>query len=77
MAASEAPRKGVSRGTTMLFTPIWGVHGAALTHASLTHASRVNPSVLSASVLAPGDVPLCYLLELDGVCVLLGACASA
>ena len=65
------PRKGVSRGTTMLFTPICGVQGAAL------HATRrVNPSVLSACVRSPGDVPLCYLLELDGVCVLLGACTS-
>ena len=70
MAASETqPRKGVSRGTTLLFTPLCGVHGAG-------PPACFNPSALRLTVHAPGDVPLCYLLELDGVCVLLGACAS-
>ena len=39
-SASEAQlRKGVSRGTTMLFTPLSGVHGAAL-HATASTLAR-------------------------------------
>ena len=40
MAATEAQlRKGVSRGTTMLFTPLSGVHGASL-HATASILAR-------------------------------------
>ncbi len=69
--AAAASPVAAARGTSIFFTPVYGVYGATR-RCGMVRASLMRQGVCQNSLRA-GQAPLCYLLELDGFNVLLGA----